>query len=231
MNRRIAASTAFTLTLAAGALFAPHHADAATIGPVTYGTGWKLSAPRIDHIDTQPWTIAFHDTTSRTKLTPSLKYAAAELQSYLGVKITVSTRIVPITRGVCVTGHVISYRYMSKPDPQYPNSSFTGSCGNTSHVADGAYVYINSDYWSPTRRFSEPTRQNVIWHETGHAIGLSHPATCPRDKYGKTPLMCATGSNGYADLRTRRYTTWEATAFRRLVSNRIYYPPTVAAVR
>jgi hypothetical protein len=228
MNRRIAASTAFTLTLAAGALFAPHRADAATISPVTSGPGWKLNAPRIDHVDTQPWTIAFHDTTSRTKLTPSLKYAAAELQSYLGVKITVSTRIVPITRGVCVTGHVISYRYMSKPDPQYPNRSFTGSCGNAAHAANGAYVYINSDYWSPTRRFSEPVRMNVIWHESAHAVGLTHPTTCPTNAAGLRPLMCA---DTYKDLRTRRYSPYEATAFRRLVTNRIYYPTTVAAVR
>jgi hypothetical protein len=223
MNRRIAASTAFTLTLAAGALFAPHHADAATIGPVTSGTGWKLN-PRIDHIDSQPWTIAFHDTTSRTKLTPYLKNTAAELQSYLGVKITVSTRIVPVTRGVCVTGHVISYRYMSKPDPQYPNRSFTGSCGNAAHAANGAYVYINSDYWSPTRRFSEPVRMNVIWHESAHAIGLTHPTACPTNSAGLRPLMCA---DTYKDLRTRRYSPYEATAFKQLRTNRIYYPTTV----
>jgi hypothetical protein len=228
MNRRIAASTAFTLTLAAGALFAPHHADAATIGPVTSGNGWKLSAPRIDHIDTQLWTIAFHDTTSRTKLTPYLKNTAAELQSYLGVKITVSTRIVPVTRGVCVTGHVISYRYMSKPDPAYPNRSFTGSCGNAAHAANGAYVYINSDYWSPTRRFSEPVRMNVIWHESAHAVGLTHPTTCPTNAASLRPLMCA---DTYKDLRTRRYSPYEATAFRHLVSNRIYYPTTAVAER
>jgi hypothetical protein len=231
MNTRAISSAALAATLTVAAVIAAPGRAHAAIGPVTYGTGWKISAPGITHIDTQSWSIAFHDTTSRTKLTPYLKYTAAELQSYLGVKVTVTTRIVPITRGKCVTGHTISYRYMSKPDPLYPNRSFTGACGNSVHAANGAYVYINSDYWSPTRNFSEPTRQNVIWHETGHAIGLSHPATCPRDKYGKTPLMCATGSNGYADLRTRRYTTWEATAFRRLVSNRIYYPPTVAAVR
>ena len=222
MNVRAISSAALAATLAlAAVVVAPGRAHAATI-PVTSGNGWKISAPGITHIDTQPWVMAFHDTTSRTHLTPYLKYTAAELSSYLGVKISVSTRIVPVTRGKCVTGHVISYRYMSKPDPDHPNRSFTGACGNSSHAADGAYVYINSDYWLKTRNFSEPTRQNVIWHESAHAIGLSHPATCPRDKYGKTPLMCATGSNGYNDLRTRRYTTWEATGFRHLVANRLY---------
>jgi hypothetical protein len=224
MNTRAISSAATAVVLAAAAVIgSPARGHAATIGPVTSGTGWKLSAPRIDHIDTQPWTIAFHDTTSRTKLTPYLKNTAAELQSYLGVKITVSTRIVPVTRGVCVTGHVISYRYMSKPDPQYPNRSFTGSCGNTSHAANGAYVYINSDYWSPTRRFSEPVRMNVIWHESAHAVGLTHPTTCPTNAAGLRPLMCA---DTYKDLRTRRYSPYEATAFRHLVSNRIYYPTT-----
>lgn len=139
------------------------------------------------------------------------------------MKITVSTRIVPITRGTCVTGHTISYRYMSKPDPAYPNRSFTGACGNSLHAANGAYVYINSDYWLKTRNFSEPVRMNVIWHESGHAIGLSHPATCPTNAAGLRPLMCA---DTYKDLRTRRYSPYEATAFRHLVTNRIYYPTT-----
>ncbi|MFE6412620.1 hypothetical protein ACFVOR_37435 [Streptomyces sp. NPDC057837] len=220
MNRRIA-STAFALTLAVGAVIAaPSDAHSVT-GPVTDGHGWKLNAPRITHIDTKPWQIAFHDTTSRAKLTPYLRNTAAELTSYLGVTFTVSTRIVPVTRGQCVTGHVISYRYMSKPDPTRPNASFTGACGNTRQAADGAYVFINSDYWSPTRRFSEPVRMNVIWHETAHAVGLSHPATCPKDRYGRQPLMCA---DTYKDLRTRRYSSFEHTAFKQLRLNRAYYP-------
>jgi hypothetical protein len=218
------AQAAFALTLTAAAIIAaPNRAHATTTaGPVVSGTGWKISAPAITHIDTQPWVIAFHDTASRTKLTPYLKYTAAELTADLGVKITVSTRIVPITRGVCVTGHVISYRYMSKPDPAYPNRSFTGACGNTAHAANGAYVYINSDYWLKTRNFSEPVRMNVIWHESAHAVGLTHPATCPRDKAGLQPLMCA---DTYKDLRKTRYSSFERTAFHRLVLNRLYYPP------
>jgi hypothetical protein len=220
MRARIA-QIAFTLTLIAAAVLAsPGKAHA--LGPVYAGNGWKINAPGITHIDTNPWTIAFHDTTSRTKLTPYLKNTAAELSSYLGVKITVSTRIVPVTRGKCVTGHVISYRYMSKPDPAYPNRSFTGACGNAAHAADGAYVFINSDYWLKTRNFSEPVRMNVIWHESGHAIGLGHPATCPKDTTGHQPLMCA---DTYHDLRTRRYSSFEATAFRQLVKNRLYTIP------
>jgi hypothetical protein len=218
MRTRIAGA-AFALTLAASAVVAaPGRAHGAT-GPTVSGTGWKLNAPFITHIDSQPWTIAFHDTASRTKLTPYLRNTAAELTSYLGVKVTVSTRIVPVTRGKCVTGHVISYRYMSKPDPAYPDRSFTLACGNSLHAANGAYVYINSDYWSPTRRFSEPVRMNVIWHETGHAVGLSHPATCPTNTAGLRPLMCA---DTYKDLRTRRYSPYEATGFRHLILNRAY---------
>ena len=218
MRTRIA-TAAFTLTLAAGAVItAPDHAHSLT-GPVYAGNGWKINAPGITHIDTKPWQIAFHDTTSRTKLTPYLRNTAAELTTLLGVNVTVTTRIVPVTRGTCVTGHVISYRYMSKPNPDRPNQSFTGACGNTSHAADGAYVYINSDYWSPTRRFSEPVRMNVIWHESAHAVGLGHPATCPHDKYGKQPLMCA---DTYNDLRLRRYSSFEASAFKQLARNRYY---------
>ncbi|MFI8792620.1 hypothetical protein [Streptomyces sp. NPDC055105] len=219
MKTRIVA-TALTLTLAGAAVVVavPDRAHGAVTVPVVAGTGWKLNAPAITHIDTAPWTIAFHDTASRTKLTPYLKKTAAELSSYLGVKVVVSTKIVPVTRGKCVTGHVISYRYMSKPDPLNPNRSFTGSCGNSAHAADGAYVYINSDYWLKTRNFSEPVRMNVIWHETGHAIGLSHPLTCPTNSAGLRPLMCA---DTYKDLRDRRYSPYEATAFKHLVTNRL----------
>ncbi|MFF7527291.1 hypothetical protein [Streptomyces pseudovenezuelae] len=224
MNTARIAATAFTLTLTAAATVVAASNDAHALGPVYSGTGWKINAPGITHIDTAPWQIAFHDTTSRSKLTPYLNKTAAELSSYLGVKITVTTRIVPITRGTCVTGHTISYRYMSKPDPNYPNRSFTGACGNALHAADGAYVYINSDYWLKTRNFSEPVRMNVIWHESAHAIGLGHPATCPTNSAGLRPLMCA---DTYKDLRTRRYSPYEATAFKQLVKNRLY---TVTAV-
>lgn len=213
------ATTAFTLTLAAAAVIGAPSRTHAETGPVYAGSGWKINSGWITHIDTKPWTIAFHDPASRTKLTPYLKNVAAELTSYLGVKFTVTTRIVPVTQGTCVTGHVISYRYMSKPNPARPNQSFTGSCGNSLHAADGAYVFINSDYWLKTRNFTEPVRMNVIWHESGHAVGLGHPATCPRDKTGKQPLMCA---NTYNDLRTRRYSSFEATAFHQLVKNRLY---------
>lgn len=216
MNLRPVTETALALTLATGAVIAAP-------GPVLSGTGWKIASPMVTHIDTRPWTIAFNDAASRSKLTPYLKYTAAELTSYLGVKITVTTRIVPVTRGKCVTGHVISYRYMSKPDPAYPRRSFTGVCGNAAHAADGAYVYINSDYWAKGSGISEPVRMNVIWHESGHAVGLAHPTTCPTNKAGLKPLMCA---DTYHDLRTRRYSPYEATAFRHLVLNRAYYPAT-----
>lgn len=220
MNTRTISSTALAFTLAVGAVVAaPGRAHAA--GPVLSGTGWKIASPMITHIDTKPWVIAFNDTASRTKLTPYLKNTAAELTTDLGVKVTVTTRIVPITRGKCVTGHVISYRYMSKPDPAYPNRSFTGACGNTAHAADGAYVYINSDYWLKTRNFSEPVRMNVIWHESAHAVGLGHPNTCPTNSAGLRPLMCA---DTYKDLRTRRYSPYERTAFRQLAINRLYAP-------
>lgn len=219
MRTRIAA-TALTITLAAAAVVvAPNDAHGVT-GPVTSGTGWKLTAP-ITHIDSKPWTIAFHDPASRSKLTPYLKNTAAELSSYLGVKFTVSTRIVPVTRGTCPPTHTISYRYMSKPNPDRPNQSFAAAC-SLNHATYSGYAFINSDYWAPGRRFYEWQRMNVIWHETAHTVGLSHPATCPKDRYGRQPLMCA---DTYKDLRTRRYSSFEATAFRQLVRNRIYYPP------
>lgn len=217
MRYRIAAATAYVVTLAAAAFIVDQKAHAAT-GPVVSGAGWKLQAPGITHVDSQPWTIAFHDSTSRTKLTPYLRNTAAELTTLLGVKVTVTTKLVPVTRGKCITGHVISYRYMPKPDPTSPNRSFTGTCATSTHAAHSAYVYINSDYWLKTRNFSEPVRMNVIWHETGHAVGLSHPATCPTNKAGLRPLMCA---DTYKDLRTRRYSPYEATAFRQLRLNRL----------
>jgi hypothetical protein len=221
VNLRRIASTAFTLTLAAGALLvAP--TDAHPAGPVTSGNGWKIGAPRITHIDSKPWVIAFHDSTSRTKLTPYLRHTAAELTERLGVQVTVTTRIVPASRTTCTRGHVITYRYMSKPNPDRPNQSFAVVCGNSRQAADGASIYINSDYWSPTRRFRESTRMNVIWHESAHAVGLTHPDTCPTNADGRRPLMCA---DQPTDLRTRRYSPYETAGFRRLIANRIYYSP------
>lgn len=218
MRTRAILAAGLTVTALGISVANPGDAHAAT-APVYSGPGWKINAPRITHIDTKPWVIAFHDSASRSKLTPYLKNTAAELSSRLGVTFTVTTRIVPVTRGKCVTGHTISYRYMSKPDPDYPNRSFTGACANSLHAADGAYVFINSDYWLPTRRFTEPVRMNVIWHESAHAVGLGHPATCPKDAAGRQPLMCA---DTYKDLRTRRYSSFEATAFRHLITNRPY---------
>ncbi|MGW2384350.1 hypothetical protein [Streptomyces sp. NPDC001658] len=212
-------TTAFTLTLTAAAiLIAPTDSHSLT-GPVTSGNGWKLTAP-ITHLDTRPWTIAFHDTTSRSKLTPYLRNTAAELTSHTGLKFTVSTRIVPVTAGKCPPSHVISYRYMSKPNPERPNQSFAGACSLRGAAYSG-YAFINSDYWLKTRNFPEWLRMNVIWHETAHTVGLAHPATCPTNSAGVRPLMCA---DTYKDLRTRRYTSFEATALRRLILNRAYYP-------
>lgn len=217
MNRRIAASTAFVLTLAAGAILTATDAHGAT-GPVTSGHGWKLNG-RITHIDTQPWQIAFHDATSRTKLTGYAKNVAAELSSHLGVKVTVTTRIVPTKPGTCPPHHTIAYRWISKPNPNRPNQSFAGACSLRGAAYSG-YAYINSDYWDAGRRFRESQRMNVIWHETAHTIGLTHPATCPRDRYGRKPIMCDVDT--YNSLSTRRYSTFEATAFRHLRTNRAY---------
>lgn len=153
--KRPAASAAFALTVAAGAIIAAPSDARSLTAPVTSGNGWKLLAPNITHIDGQPFTIAFHDTTSRTKLTPYVKHVAAELTSH-GIPVAVSTRIVPTTQGKCPPSHTISYRWISKPNPARPNQSFTGTCG-WKGAAYSAYVYINSDYWAPGRRFSEPS--------------------------------------------------------------------------
>jgi hypothetical protein len=221
MKTRAVFAAILTVAALGIAMHSPTEAHSVT-GPVTSGNGWKLNAPNITHLDTIPWTIAFHDTASRTKLTPYLRNVAAELTYYTGVKFTVSTRIVPVTVGKCPPSHVISYRYMSKPNPDRPNQSFAGACG-LRQAAYSAYVFINSDYWLPTRRFHEYQRMNVIWHEGAHAVGLSHPATCPTNAAGLRPLMCA---DTYKDTREKwRYSPYEATALRRLVTNRAYYPP------
>jgi hypothetical protein len=59
---------------------------------------------------------------------------------------------------------------------------------------------------------------NVIWHETAHTIGLTHPATCPKDKTGRKPLMCDVDT--YKSTGTRRYSSFEAAGFKQLRTNR-----------
>jgi hypothetical protein len=211
-----------TIVLVATALTA-HAGDAhAATGPTVSGTGWKLQAPRITHIDTRPWTVAFHDLKSRNRLYPYVKNTAAELATHLGVKITVTSLIVPIAKGTCPPYHVISLRSMSKPDPNYPTRSFSGTCASN-NAAYSAYSFINSDYWQAWYPVQEYQRMNVIWHEMAHTVGLDHPATCPKNAAGLQPLMCA---NTYKDLRLRRYSSFEITAFKQLVKNRAYYPVT-----
>ena len=75
---------------------------------------------------------------------------------------------------------------------------------------------------SPEADKSVMGRKGSRVDETGHAVGLKHPDTCPTNSAGLRPLMCA---DTYKDLRTRRYSPYEATALRRLVLNRAYYPP------
>lgn len=215
-RRRIVASTAFVATLTAAAVLIPvHQADSAT-RPVTAGTGWKLQ-PHITHIDTRPWVIAFHDVRSRAALTPYLRKTAAELTYRMGVTVTVTTRIVPTSYSKCGPSHTISVRYMSKPNPAYPNHSFGGACA-LSGAAYSGYMYINSDLWAAGRGYSEAQRMNTIWHEAAHAVGLAHPNTCPQDKTGRKPLMCDV--NGLKTLVSRRYSTWEVKAFANLRANR-----------
>ena len=220
MRNRIAA-TAFAVTLAAGAVIAhPGRAHSAT-APVVAGNGWMLRTPYVTHIDNLPWQITFHDATSRTRLIPYLKNTAAELTANLGVKVTVTTKLIPASTSKCAPSHTITYRYMSKPDPANPNRSFAIPCSNKM-AAYSASVYINSDYWSPTRRYHEYQRMNVIWHESAHSVGLAHPATCPKDRYGRLPIMC--NAESYKSLSTRRYSSFEVTAFKYLRTNRAYYP-------
>ncbi|MEW2402210.1 hypothetical protein [Streptomyces sp. NPDC046862] len=226
--RRTLAALAATTAALGTVIATPSDAHPAT-APVVTGNGWKINAARgITHIDTANWTIAFHDATSRTKLTPYVKNTATELASYLGVKFTVTTRIVPATQGACPSGHVISLRYMSKPVPDYPRRSISYSCGTPRLAADGSYIFINADYWTAAARLPEYSRMNMIWHEMGHAVGLAHPDTCPYNSTGIKPIMCSTVS-GYHDLRTRRYTSWERTGFRQLIANRAYALPALAA--
>lgn len=221
-DRRGLAYGMATVVLVATTIYTTAISDAHAVGPVVAGNGWKLR-PGVTHIDTKPWVIAFNDTTSRAKLTTYAKNNAAELTYRLGVKFTVTTKIIPTSTSKCLPSHTISYRWQSKPDPAYPTRSYTTPCTWNS-APYSASIYINSDYWKPGSRILEHQRLNVIWHETGHAVGLAHPNTCPTDRYGRKPLMCDV--NSYKSLSTRRYSTFEQTAFKYLVANRTYYPVT-----
>lgn len=50
----------------------------------------------------------------------------------------------------------------------------TGYCNTTNKRANFAEVYLNSYY----KAYIDTNTNFVVKHETGHAMGLSHPSTC-----------------------------------------------------
>lgn len=224
MNTRIAATAAFALTLAAGAIItAPGRAHAATTFQVYSGTGWKIATGNgMKYLSSSSWTIAFYDTTSRTALTEHAKRTAYDLKRHTGVNFYVTTTI---TKGAttCPTGRVIIMRLTST----VTRSSAT-QCHTATGAADGSRATFALTNWQNAKlsNSNEIYRRKVVSHELGHSVGLAHPSTWTADP---SPLMRGDLWGGYkAVTYAAQYTTQDANGLKNLRANASKLPPPTA---
>lgn len=224
MNRRIA-STAFALTLAAGAIItAPGRAHTATGFQVYSGTGWKIATGNgMRYLGSSPWTIVFYDTGSRTALTEHAKRTAYELKRHTGVTFYVTTSINKGTT-TCPTGRVIIMRLTST----VTRSSAT-QCHTTTGAADGSRATFALTNWqNATSAGSNAVyRRKVVSHELGHSVGLAHPSTWTADP---SPLMRGDVWGGYKTVTyAAQYTPQDANGLKNLRANASKLPPPTAS--
>jgi hypothetical protein len=221
MRTRIAAQTAFALTLAAAAVVgAPTRGHAATLFQVYEGTGWNIADGNgVRYLDTNPWKIVFYDSTSRTKLTPYAKLTAAHVKTHTGLTVTVTTTL---TKGAttCPTGHTIIMRLTSTV-----TRSAASQCHTATGAADGSRANFALGNWTNATLSGshEIYHRKVVSHELAHSFGLTHPHTWTSNP---SPLMRGDVWGGYKTVTyADDYTPQDVTGFKNLVANRTKLPP------
>lgn len=195
-------------------------------GPVYSGHGWKaLTSEGIYSISPDPYTIAFASEAGRSRLSPYLKKAAAQITDVTGVQVTVSSTIVPGPRPSCSDQprHLIRFHYKYRPVGTWASTSYAcHAAANGS--AWGGNVYMNSQYWTVDNWFSSNDTTNAakqangVLHELGHILGLAHVnydrdgdgrvenGECVRNSGGRRPVMCAPQGGYLTAANSGRYT-------------------------
>jgi hypothetical protein len=201
------------------------------------GYGWEAIS-YIQSIDTDvPYTINFGNEAAREVLTPYAKMIEARLENAAGIEVIVTDDLFKTYDLSCanVPYHTITLRYRANPTENVGESRGVACADPRDWSAWGGYALLDSDYWTKTSYFStdpvtnERIRKNVVLHEAGHVMGLSHPN--PVDENGKDifgpcipedlqPLMCVTPKpGGYQGDRAGMFTPYDAAGLRQLVTN------------
>lgn len=212
-------------------------ADAAPAPQVLSGTGWKLDANKVTSIAPGTYTIEFDSTAARTKLTPYLKIAAANLQAQAtGVKFVVSTTIQKRVTTGCQKQRtiVVSLEYRPLAKAGYSQG---GGCYNTlDHSMWSGYMRINTEWFTPAW-FSKTSTTNTyrirngVAHELGHAVGMMHPnydkdhdgkiedAECVLNTDKTRPLLCSPNGGSVTKAGSGHYTKLDVSGIKALVAN------------
>lgn len=208
------------------------------------GEGWQ-ALPNVESIDTAtPYKINFGSQTALDVLYPYAQKVEQTLENATGLDIQLTTEIYSDGTPSCgeVPYHTITLRYKYAPTGD-PGMSWGVNCYATGdHSVWGGWAYIDSIYWTQANYFgaypgdNDSWRKNVVTHEVGHVMGLSHPN--PVDSNGEDihgvpctdtnyvqPIMC-TWPDGDHPLggylhpdNAGKYTPYEISGLQQLVAN------------
>jgi hypothetical protein len=205
---------------------------------VTSGTGWE-AMPQVDGIyAANPFVINFGSESAKNTLLPYAQFIEAQLEATTDLEFDIVTSPYLDGTPTCaeVPYHTITLRYRSN---YYGDGSSHGiNCITQENTTWGGWAYINSDYWTIPDMFyaddikNESVRKNVVSHEFGHILGLSHPN--PVDSNGEDvwgncvpealqPLLCIL-SNGYpggylAQANAGKFTSYDLNGLNQLIAN------------
>lgn len=238
-RRPLYAAVLAGLTACLSLLAAPH-AHAVTTTPTYKGTGWKAwTSNSIYSLGPGPYTIAFADSTARTKLAKYFTTPAAQVTTSVGVPITVTTTLDTTPATSCPPKGRIVVHYSYRPTGTKGMSQARACHGLADGSAWSAHLLMDSEYWTSSAWFStnatlnEAYRRNAITHELGHALGLAHPNydrdkdgvvenyECVKDSAGWTPVLCSPNGGTRTSTGSGKFISFDLAGLKQMAAN--YY--------